>query len=166
MSDIPVEFDFVVDKDFVKSLGKLPAVRAGILKDQKLWSWKKETRSLGNGITGNKIQQGRQWGDDTVGSTLASVFANTSIIKEFTKLLEKKGQVLLADVIARSPEEYKSAAVKRAANSFAALLKQAYVAMSKKRRNSPKRAAQKGFNAYAIGTGQTLTSIKAEVYEQ
>lgn len=160
-----VEFSMEIDKKSLKELGKIPAVRVGIIKDQKLWSWKKETRSLGAGITANKIKQGVQWRGETVGSTLESVFKNTSILKEFEKLINEKGPVLLSRVIKEAPEGYKSAAVKSAANSFAALLKQAYMRMSKKRRNSKERAEQKGFNAYAIGTGQTLQSIKAEAFE-
>jgi hypothetical protein len=40
------------------------------------------------------------------------------------------------------------------------LMRTSYVNMSKRLRNRPHRAAIKGFNAYAIGTGQTLEAIK------
>lgn len=160
-----IEFQFELDKKSLKELGRIPAVRAGIINDQKLWSWKKETRSLGGGITANKIKQGVHWRGETVGSSMASVFENTSIRKEFEELLNKKGPILLSRVIVSAPEGAKSNEAIRAANSFAALLKQAYMKMSKKRRNSKERALQKGFNAYAIGTGQTLMAIEAQLFE-
>lgn len=160
----PIEFQFEIDAKSLKELGKIPAVRAGIIKDQKLWSWKREIRSIGGSVKANKIVK-KQWGDETVGVSLASVFANTSILKEFGQLVEKKGPILLSRIIQNAPDGAKAQGVKQAANSFAALLKQAYMAMSKKRRNSPERARQKGFDQYAIGTGQTIQSIRAESYE-
>lgn len=148
-----IEFEFKVDASF----GKDKKVRIGILKDQKLWSWKKEHKRMGS-LTVNK-QVKKQWGDDTVGSSLASVLENTTILSEFKKVMDKRGKELLIRLLQNEKED------KVLNNSFAALLKQAYIQMSNSKKNSKKRAEQKGFNQFAIGTGQTINSIKAEVYE-
>lgn len=158
-------FEFSVDKRSLKELGFIPAVRVGILQDSKLMSYKRQVKSLGAGLKANKIER-KQFGSETVGSTLSSVFKNTRILKEFEKLINEKGHALLSRVIGSAPSGLKSSGVKASANSFSALLKQAYVIMSKKGRNSAGRIAQKGFDQFAIGTGQTLMSIKAEVYKK
>lgn len=154
-----------VDNKFVKELKKLPKITVGILEDKPLMGWKKEIRTIGKGeysVRANKMTR-KQWGTQTVGSTIASVFRYTPLILAFKKLLNEKGHVLIARVINAAPKGYTNEAVKRAGNSFAALMKQAWVKMSRLRKNNIRRVIEKGFDAYAIGTGQTMESIRARV---
>lgn len=58
MSDLlnVVEFECNVDKKSLEELGKFLAMHAVVIKDQKLWSQKKETHSIGRAMVANRIR--------------------------------------------------------------------------------------------------------------
>lgn len=135
---------------------KLPNIQIGIFKEKKLFSWEKEiTKLTGTNITVNKKTR-EQWGSETVKSSFASTLENTPLMKYFQRVFDKRGEVLILDLFNKVDN-------KVIQNNFAAMLKQAWVAMAKKERNKKKRVEQKGFNSYAIGTGQTLDTVEARV---
>lgn len=140
----------------VKFEGKelLKACKVGILEQSPLKSWKKETKNLSDGLKANK-KINKNFGDKTVADSFASVVKGTPLLKYMQKVFanQKSGELVKEFIL--DPD--------RNVNNIAGLVQQAYVEMAKKEKNSSRRVLQKGHDNYAIGTGQTLQEIGAEI---
>jgi hypothetical protein len=132
----------------------LKTVKLGVLEKHILKSWKKKTKRLSAGLIANQ-KTNKNFGDKTSADSFASVFKNTPyksyLIKEFAKQKNIDSYLQFLD----NPE--------RNINNIAGIGQQAYVVMAKKERNSLRRIEQKGHTNFAIGTGQTLQEIGAEL---
>jgi len=164
---LKLDIDFTVKVEGSGLNLKYNLIRFGIAKKQLLKdsAYNQPLKALPGGLMGN-VKLSDDYTDDgatvSTADSFLSVWNNTPLPKYFAAILNKKADLLI-NVWYGSHEV---ADRKKGSNSIRALLRQAYNKMANEMMSKPDRAAQKGHDFFAIGTGQTYLAMTVEVLEK
>lgn len=166
--ELSVEFEF--DLEFSKQ-GILPPaniVVVGIENAKIIYDsqYDKPLVTIAGGMQANVMDRGKPYesesGTQTTGQAFQAIWIEGHLQREFEAVVEKKGDDLINALFVADEEDINS--MKKATNSMAAMLKQAYHNISRRFVVTPQRAMQKGFSNRYIGTGQVFRALGAKLY--
>lgn len=163
---IEFEFDIELDKQGILPPANVVVVgvqNAKLIKDSQ---YDKPLVTIAGGMQANVMDRTKPYeseaGTQSTGMAFGEIWMEGHLQREFEELVAKKGDDLVNAWFQVDVEDSQS--LKRATNSMAAMLKQAYRNISRKYTVSPQRAMIKGFNNRYIGTGQVFRALGAKLW--
>lgn len=166
--DLAIEFQFDID---LTKQGILPPANivvvgvenAKIINDSQ---YDKPLVTIAGGMQANVIDRTKPYeseaGTQNTGQAFQEIWMEGHLQREFEAIVEKKGDHLVNAWFVADVEDSQS--MKKATNSMAAMLKQAYRNISRRFTVTPQRAMQKGFSNRYIGTGQVFRALGAKLW--